>query len=93
MRDEFMRLLYENRGQLKGIALVQGLKALESLVAKERSQPESADDVEPHSLLDQLHAIPPAHAVGLLTTEIARLEGELAAHQGALEEMKGLMDA
>lgn len=91
MRDEFMRLLYERRGELKGIALVQGLKALESLVAKERAEPEKAADVVPHSLLDQLHAIPPAHAIGLLETEIARLDADKVAHQEALQEMKGLL--
>lgn len=32
MRDELLQQLYENRKELKGIALVQGLKAIASLV-------------------------------------------------------------
>lgn len=32
MRDELVKQLYQNRAELKGIALVQGLKAIASLI-------------------------------------------------------------
>lgn len=89
MRDAFMRQLYDQRHGLKGVALVQALKALESLLTKEQQQPEKAEDIPPHSLLDQVGSLPAAHSIVLVETEIARLDAERAAHVEALEKLKG----
>lgn len=52
--------------------------------------PENVEEV-PHSLLDKIHALPVPHAVSLLETEIGRLAADLAAHQAALADLKGLL--
>jgi hypothetical protein len=89
MRDALLKQLYKERASLKGVALVQGLKALAALVQQDKAEPEKADVAEPHSLLDQIKNVPAAHARKLLTAELARLGSETAAHQAALDELEG----
>lgn len=88
MRDDFLRQLHGERHSLKGIALVQALKALEALVKSEQAAPEKTEDIPPHSLLDQVGSLPVPHARKLLNTEIERLERELTDHRDALENLK-----
>jgi hypothetical protein len=54
--------------------------------AQEVPEPEQA---EPHSLLDQITALPAEHAAKLIQAEIGRLETELDAHRQALLELEG----
>jgi hypothetical protein len=40
MRDALLKQLYKERASLKGVALVQGLKALAALVQQDKAEPE-----------------------------------------------------
>ncbi len=84
IRDELLKLLYKRRGELKGIALVQGLKALESLVA---AAPEPEVEGEGVSILDRIDALPKDHAAEILRREITRLDNERAEFFAALERV------
>lgn len=88
MREDLLRALYSKIDSLNGIALVNGLKAVAQLAQQEKAEPDT-EDVKPHSLLEQIHALPPAHALKLLDVEIERLQGELDAHIEARDELKG----
>ena len=86
IRDELLRILYERRGELKGIALVNGLKALASLAATEEAagqKQQVEDDRRP--ILDRIDALPKDHARKLLKQELARVDGYRADLFAALE--------
>ena len=87
MRDDLLKQLYENRRDLKGIALVTGIKALAALIPP--APPESPEDSAPFSVIDQLDSLPKAEGKRLLKQEIERLTAELAAHQAAYDTLKG----
>lgn len=89
MRDALLAQLYKERASLKGVALVQGLKAIDSLFQSMKAQPEKTDNAEPHNLLDQIKNVPAAHARKLLRAELARLGSETAAHRAALDALEG----
>jgi hypothetical protein len=82
MRDGLLKQLYDNRSGLKGIALVQALKALAALVPP--ASPDDEDDSKPFSVIDQLDALPKAEGQRLLRQEITRLREEVAALEAAL---------
>lgn len=82
MRDGLLKQLYDNRDGLKGIALVQALKALAALVPP--PPPPVPEDEKPFSILDQLDSLPRAEGQKLLRREITRLRSELADMEDAL---------
>ena len=82
MRDELLRQLYDNRRELKGIALVQGIKALAALVPP--PPPEEPEDAKPFNILDQRDALPRKEFQRLLRLEIARTRESLADLEAAL---------
>src|SRR3954464_3119835 len=82
MRDGLLEQLYENRTALKGVALVQALKALEALVPP--PPPPEPEDDKRFSIIDQLDALPKSEGQKLLRQEITRLREELAALEAAL---------
>ena len=90
MRNALLLRLYNERDKLNGIALVNGLKAISDIAKQDREQPDKRDEVEPHSLLDQLQSVPPEHAIKLLKAELERLHSEIATHQAALSELEGI---
>lgn len=87
MRDELLLQLYNNRAELKGIALVQGIKALRDLIPP--APPPEPEDAARFSLLDQLDSLPKAEGRKLLKQEIARLTADMAAHQAAYDHLEG----
>lgn len=86
---EMMRLLWINRADLKGIAMVQALKAIATLAEHQRDR-EGPDDGEDDRkpLLDRLEALPKAHAAKLLKQEIGRLDELRAEYFAALERLE-----
>lgn len=87
MRDELLRQLYKNRAELKGIALVQGIKALAQLVPP--PPPEDPDAGKPFSVIDQLDSLPKKEGQRLLRQEITRHREEVAALEAALIATEG----
>lgn len=88
IRDEFLRLLYANRESLKGIALVNALKALATLAEHEKT-PETEESAG-INILDRIHSLPKEHAIPLLREEISRLD---AAREGYFAAMNELLEA
>lgn len=86
MRDELLKQLYQNRKDLKGIALVNGIKALRDLIPP--APPKEPDDATRFSILDQLGSLPVAESRRLLTEEIARIRTDLVEHETALETLE-----
>jgi hypothetical protein len=76
IRDRLLSALSNRLGELKGIALVQALKAITALAAiEEAEQQDSSEDDERRPLLDRLDALPPDHAAKLVKQEIERVDG------------------
>lgn len=71
---------------IPGTGLIQLAK---ELIKSKANEPPAPEDVKPHSLLDQITALPAEHAAKLIQAEIGRLETELDAHRQALLELKG----
>lgn len=84
MRDGLLAQLYDNRAELRGIALVQGIKALATLVPP--PPPPAPENEKPFSVLDQLDSLPKREGQRLLRQEIARLKTEVATLEAALTE-------
>lgn len=87
MRDELLKQLYNNRAELKGIALVQGIKALAQLVPP--PPPDDPDAGKPFSVIDQLDSLPKKEGQRLLRQEITRLREEVAELEAALIATEG----
>jgi len=85
MRDELLKQLYENRKDLKGIALVTGIKALRDLIPP--APPAPLDDGVAFSVLDQIASLPKSEGKKLLRLEIVRLRADLEAHEAAEREL------
>lgn len=86
MRDTLLTQLYDNRSELRGIALVQGIKALRDLIPP--PPPPDPEEGERFSILDQLPSLPDAEGRRLVKEEIARLREELAAYESYLEMLE-----
>lgn len=87
MRDGLLKQLYDNRSNLKGIALVQALKALAALVPP--PPPEAADEGKPFSVIDQRDSLPKPEWQRLVRQEITRLRSEVADLEDALTATEG----
>lgn len=81
MRDELLKQLYANRSELKGIALVQGIKALAALIPP---APPEVFEEKPFSIVDQLDSLPKAEGQRLLRQHITRLREQVAEMEDAL---------
>lgn len=89
IRERLLLSLSNRLGELKGIALVQALKAISALAAIEE-QEQTTQDVtdERRPLLDRIEALPPEHATVLVKQELARIDtykDDLFAALAALE--------
>ena len=91
IHDELLRLLWERRGELKGIALVNGLKAIAQMKAAKAAAPPDPDDDDQRNrtILDQVDRLPKAHAKRLLKEEIARRRVDLETHEERLRQLEG----
>jgi hypothetical protein len=90
MAADMVDLLYARRDELKGIALVNGLKAIRDIAMQQAAEPDPDPEDDPtRSLLDKIDALPAPHAAKLLDKEIERLETELADHVAKREQLKG----
>lgn len=76
IRDRLLTTLSNRLGELKGIALVQALKAITALAVIEEAERDENDiEDERRPILDRLDALPPDHAAVLLKQEIIRIDG------------------
>jgi hypothetical protein len=84
MLHDFKLALHQNvkAGKIGGIALVQGLKAIQALIPPPPS--DEADKGEPFSVIDQLDSLPRNEGQRLLRQEITRLREQVAAYEDAL---------
>lgn len=89
IRDELLKQLWisAGRNELKGIALVQGIKALAQLVPP--PPPDDPDAGKPFSVVDQLDSLPKKEGQRLLRQEIGRLREEVASLEAALVATEG----
>lgn len=85
MRDAFMGLIWQQRGSLKGTALVQALTALSRLAELDHDQPdETTRDVDVLDLI-QTEGVLPDRKKDLLTAERTRTLERLARIDTELE--------
>lgn len=89
IRDRLLSTLSNQLGSLKGIALVQALKAITALavIEDENKTDDELNDLR-RPLLDRIDALPPEHAAGLVRQEIARVDGYRADLFAALTKLE-----
>lgn len=83
---ELLRRFNEEPENLPGTFVIKlVLDGLKAIAANDVPEPETVEDGR--SILDSIHAVPPAHAVKLLDREIERRQAELAAFVAKREEL------
>lgn len=78
MRDEMLRLIWLNKDSLKGIALVQALKALASLAESNKGDDEAKGEAEPliGDLIAGIPGLPVERRDEILARELVKLDAE-----------------